>query len=678
MNGPFVSKTPPNHRHLTEIVQAALSDPFRAPRSCERAIARELGPLITGTPIVFGQYASRAAVLFWAGQYLLVSPGAKDVREQIARLAPNAIRDQSETVAVLSRAALAAIAAAPRILLLNPSFQAFDHIPAPVLGLAVLASTLRRRCLSRIEILDFKLGATAEELDGLLATFDPSIVGVSIDFDEFDAAISLLKQCSAPHRQLVAGNYIARLRARELLAILPSVLIAASEGEEFLLDVIALRASRRAIGEVSGAIYIDPKSGVVRHNPVRPIPLDLAALPAPDTIDQLRRSRAALTMELSRGCSYNACTFCPRDHKSRRWRAASVDASVEAVAAFAASLEVLPNAPRRIYFVDEEFIGYSATEDLTERLRNLSEALARRVPDLKWEINTRVDQIVDPERDSAWHDARWQAIIAAKKAGLSRVLVGVESGSDAVLKRYAKGQTANQSAAAMRILSALAVDVRVTFITYDQLMSPDELAEGFLFLDRKDALVAPQPDGLTALAAMMPKTLPPSVGAVFGKVPYLHNEMKILPDSHFARQVSRAMAAEGWTGPYRFPAVGRAAAVGARWMAAANTLTMALLATGAPSVPSSVRVKTLERIHLASFAVLGVLVKETGVSSSALGQRVAKATEDAFAALGTIERATRDALLSHLAFHLMSTFTAETSLSLLPRARQDALLQDLV
>ncbi|MCL3998893.1 radical SAM protein, partial [Streptomyces lavenduligriseus] len=77
--------------------------------------------------------------------------------------------------------------------------------------------------------------------------------------------------------------------------------------------------------------------------------------------------------------------------------------------------------------------------------------------------------------------------------GLRRMLFGVESGVDSILARFNKETSARQNAWAIRTLSALGVPTRYTYITFDPLMSLDELKATYVFQGRTDLLLHLQP-----------------------------------------------------------------------------------------------------------------------------------------------------------------------------------------
>jgi hypothetical protein len=69
----------------------------------------------------------------------------------------------------------------------------------------------------------------------------------------------------------------------------------------------------------------------------------------------------------------------------------------------------------------------------------------------------------------------------------------VESGVDSILARFSKETTGDQNAIAIRTLSALGVPTRFTYISFDQLMTFDELKATYAYQGRTDLLLKPMP-----------------------------------------------------------------------------------------------------------------------------------------------------------------------------------------
>lgn len=96
-----------------------------------------------------------------------------------------------------------------------------------------------------------------------------------------------------------------------------------------------------------------------------------------------------------------------------------------------------PHLSRTLYLVDEEFIGRG--EDAVRRALAVADTLAN--AGFAWETSCRVDQVVRPDRDRAWHVERghlWRELV---ERGLRRCLFGVESGVTSILERFNKEST---------------------------------------------------------------------------------------------------------------------------------------------------------------------------------------------------------------------------------------------
>jgi hypothetical protein len=84
----------------------------------------------------------------------------------------------------------------------------------------------------------------------------------------------------------------------------------------------------------------------------------------------------------------------------------------------------------------------------------------------------------------------WRTLL---RRGLRRMLFGVESGVDSILERFNKETTGQQNALAIRTLSALGIPTRFTYITFDHLMTLEELKASYAFQGRTDLLLRPLP-----------------------------------------------------------------------------------------------------------------------------------------------------------------------------------------
>jgi radical SAM superfamily enzyme YgiQ (UPF0313 family) len=378
----------------------------------------------------------------------------------------------------------------PVVALINPCVA--EVFPAPRLPLCIcsLAAYLRQRQKADVHLIDMQLDADPDSAVHAAQALNPSIIGISISFGQTNAAIALLQRLYAGPRPplVVLGNVIAAFAAGKFIELFPKLIIARTEGEVTLSELVDYAKGERRLEDVSGITY--HANGRLVSVPPADFSMEDIPLPSMDFVEDLTKKGGALTMELSRGCFHSACSFCPRTHKPRKWKGISATQALKQLTRYAQLLDHLC-CERRIFMADEEFIGWNHEDTVTERINAILEGMLSNKLNLRFETNTRIDQIYNPRKDRAWHGKRLAMLGLCRDSGLERLLVGVESGSDSVLKRFNKNIAAQDSVMALRLLSAIGIGFRITFITFDPLMPFTELRENVTFLARQDVYLKP-------------------------------------------------------------------------------------------------------------------------------------------------------------------------------------------
>lgn len=381
----------------------------------------------------------------------------------------------------------------PTIVLINPSAK--DVFPAPRLSLCVscLASYIRKLQKAEVHIMDMQLGLTVDTLIKSLRDINPDIIGISISFGQMPVSRGLLRRILEYSKSratdfiVVAGNAISSFAYEGLLTEFPEIIICLSEGEPSLSGIVDFYKGKIPLEDVPGIAFV--RNGVIKINAPAETDLNTIALPAMDTAHELLVNGGAMILESSRGCSHSACTFCPRNHKPTRWKGINPDLLLNHLENYNKILVRHDKEPR-IFFVDEDFFGRDETEK-DQRIREIMNGILNKGLKIQFEADTRVDQVFNLKKDKSWNINRMETLGICKKAGLYRLLVGVESGSDNILKRFRKGITLNEVVRALRILTSLNIGLRITFITFDPLMTFSELKENLAFLGRRDLFLKP-------------------------------------------------------------------------------------------------------------------------------------------------------------------------------------------
>lgn len=382
----------------------------------------------------------------------------------------------------------------PDIVLIN--MCVIENFPIPRLNLSTgaIAAYIRFYQKARVKIIDMQLRVTIEDIINNLENNPPAIIGISISFGQknlSDILISkLLCNSNFSDSMIVVGNVIPSLYCKEYLMEKPQIIVSYGEGEKSFLDLIDYYLKKKSIENVRGIAYISEQGKYIKNINAC---LDISNLPFPalDTVIGVMKYRGALTLELSRGCNYSKCTFCPRNHKGRVWRCLSVDRMVLYFRVLVDLCKRLKQNPF-FYIADEEFIGQLPHD---EEIRRMNE-FCKRIIDLKlkvkFDISARIDSIYRKDLTDTENIERLEMWYLLKKIGLQRLFLGVESGCDNQLQRFNKGTTAEQNAIAIKLITALGINIRIGYITFDPLMSEfNDIVIGHKFVERNDILYKP-------------------------------------------------------------------------------------------------------------------------------------------------------------------------------------------
>lgn len=225
-----------------------------------------------------------------------------------------------------------------------------------------------------------------------------------------------------PDRLLVLGGVGAKSVEREVLAAFPFIdAVAHGEGERTVIELLEARRAGRPIDEIRGLAV--RRRGVPVLNPPQPRIEDLDSLPLPAYHRVDLRRYDGYGMISSRGCPY-PCTFCS---VAPVWDRATRARSFEAIVGEMRMLH--ETAGVDLFLFQDEFFVASK-----RRALGFCEALARSGLRVRWKAFGRVN-LTDVE-----------TLDAMAGAGCIEIRYGIESGSDAVLRRTKKGFLAERAA----------------------------------------------------------------------------------------------------------------------------------------------------------------------------------------------------------------------------------------
>jgi anaerobic magnesium-protoporphyrin IX monomethyl ester cyclase len=301
----------------------------------------------------------------------------------------------------------------------NPK-QMYREYP---LGVGYLGTILKQKG-HEVSIFDQNAEeATDAQFHQSVTRFQPDVIGFSVITPNYPVArkqIHALK-LAFPEVPIIAGGIHASMFPEDLLSDGADAVVL-GEGELVISELVDCLTSGREPEKVGGVVYKNLAGAVVRT-------AGWSQTSALDELPFVDRSLYNLprythhSILASRGCPHH-CAFCcnytgtiRNDGVSIRWHEKVVDEMQHLRDNYGA---------REIFFADDIFLLRKS--DITQFCRSC----AGRNLGLRWIGQMRADRV-----DMA-------IATAMRQAGCQRIYFGVESGSEAVLKRAQKGMTKDQ------------------------------------------------------------------------------------------------------------------------------------------------------------------------------------------------------------------------------------------
>ena len=372
---------------------------------------------------------------------------------------------------------------------IRPSLRASES-QAPPLGLASIAAYLRAHQFP-CDLFDLALERPLS-LDLLEKTdfFHYDVYGFTSYTKTFLAATNVAKVVRKRRQNalIVFGGPHASADAEAILRRNPEIdVIIKNEGEaSMLLLVRHLLDGSVAESQIPGLVYRPGFAGRLRlpklvisaeaicNEPALHLP-DINHLPPPLRSYVIEPNRAAFEsrgngrrriefLTTSRGCP-KRCNFCSIIVMSPKYRTRAVPLLMQEIKDL-----YRQNPFGHLLFHDANFLAD------WRRAIDFARALFEWKPEITWSGTATVDTIVR-------QDACVREIGALNCLALE---VGVENGSDAVLKRLNKGITVRQCLDAVSVMQESGIHLDLDFIMFDGEMTLNELTDNCNFLDQAE------------------------------------------------------------------------------------------------------------------------------------------------------------------------------------------------
>lgn len=318
---------------------------------------------------------------------------------------------------------------------------------SPPIGIISLGSFLRYKSIAVAAVdlcIDTKIDIISE-----IARIQPDIVGISSMTCDFPSALNMANQIKQHFNiPIVLGGSHPTIFPREVLYNFPIDFVIIGEGEYAFYELIDALREGKEVGRIASLGYKQSGSVFINH---RSPPIDMNTLPFPDytlldnekyiTFGEKYLGFRHIVMIVSRGCP-GRCTFCAQHLTwGRQFRAFTPDRLVS-------EIKLLMNK----YNVEGIWFKDSTLTTSRRWITEFCEQVKRQKLDFKWSCFTRVDQI-DKE-----------VIKNMKKAGLVKLWIGAESGSNRILQLLKKDITVDITRQAFQICKEESMDTAAFFM----------------------------------------------------------------------------------------------------------------------------------------------------------------------------------------------------------------------
>lgn len=364
-----------------------------------------------------------------------------------------------------------------RILLINPPVKVEDIYGEyssispclPPLGLCYLAAVLLKAGYNQVKVIDGMLeNLSYKALEMRIRRYRPDIVGVTsttVSFYNAKKIISLCKKINPKILTVLGGAHFSALPQRTMEECQQLDIGVYGEGEITFLDLVKKLSQNKRINSIKGTLY-RRKRRIAVNPPRKNIDnLDNLPFPARHLLEDLRlyhhtpfRGRKfTVSMITSRGCPFG-CSFCDQSVFGTRWRTHSPDYVVQEMMNLKKKYNI-----DSISFEDDNFLlSRNRAIDICEKI--ISNNLRT-----SWACSARVDNI-----DS-------ELLFLMKEAGCFNIFIGIESGSNRILKLMNKKTNLTDIKKAVRLIKQNGVNVYGSFILGFPGESKDEMKKSIVF-----------------------------------------------------------------------------------------------------------------------------------------------------------------------------------------------------
>lgn len=264
---------------------------------------------------------------------------------------------------------------------------------------------------------------TANDILDYIDNIKPDYIGMTaftISIDKVASLTKIIKNKNPDIKIIIGGPHISAIPEETFTLYKDFDYALIGEAETSLIDLLKVFKEGGSLDDVPGLCYRSDGEIIVTAKKVNNYDLKNIGILAWDLLDGYPNIYSAAASYFSktpytdiitsRGCPF-LCTFCDRAVFGNKVRSIGIDNIIQNI-----EFLVKKYGIKSLYFQDDTLLS------LTETLDELCEYLIKRKYDLIWSCNSRINQITETKLEML------------KKAGCWKLSIGIESGSEKILK----------------------------------------------------------------------------------------------------------------------------------------------------------------------------------------------------------------------------------------------------
>lgn len=360
-----------------------------------------------------------------------------------------------------------------KVLLIYPVTRSADTMEH--LGLGYVASALRKEKYT-VSMLVYYVNEGDENIFAEIEKFQPDVVGFTTFTESMRDVLQVSKKIKnlKDNIQITFGGHAAMSSAEEILKDWSFVdYITVGDGELSFVSLMKYLDGAITLEETEGVVYRG-KDGEIQISEIKSeCNMFKELMPARDIYEQLSPKPVISLLSTSRGC-LGRCAFCNFSGKKVKgidiWRGKEPEKVVD-------EIEHLVND----YGMNTFFITDPTFEDPgqrgKERIKKIAEDILRRNLKINFEVHIRAEN---------WHEEDKPLLDLLVKAGLESVVVGIESGSEDMLRAYDKRATVEDNIRIVKILKNSHISLEYGFIMFNPYTRAEHCYENLEYFKKTD------------------------------------------------------------------------------------------------------------------------------------------------------------------------------------------------